>query len=337
MCNFNSFLKDYKILSRVSSGKYIDYKKFKGVSNQLIIFGKFNVSKPINNAKNEVVIKIGFDSDKYSDTNDDYQLMYERYIYKNVTNKLVLNHNTPNIVLSYGEIIIDCIDDNYIKKIIRKDIKKLYLLVLEKSGNKSLDYYLNRINDNELFGVVFQILWTLKCFSLVGLIHHDLHLDNIRIEYIPKGIELLYYLPTIVSKNSGKIVKIKTKYVVKIFDFDRATKFETKANNFTKKNVSLEEYCKKYCVCNDKYSNFDLYTILYILKLESENKKLRNWCSKYLKNFKLDTKIKAKDHKWLSCTSTNIDILDILNDNIKLFGEIVKMNNDDKEIVYTLP
>lgn len=65
--------------------------------------------------------------------------------------------------------------------------------------------------------VLMQILIALHTMQLCQLMHNDLHTRNIFIKELPQPITLVYFIDV------GLPISIETKYLVKIYDFDRAT------------------------------------------------------------------------------------------------------------------
>lgn len=70
--------------------------------------------------------------------------------------------------------------------------------------------------------IMFQIVWTLECFRQYGLMHNDLHHRNVQIITLESPIDLVYKMYDNVSKKH-KVFRMKTRYIAKIFDFDRST------------------------------------------------------------------------------------------------------------------
>jgi hypothetical protein len=66
-------------------------------------------------------------------------------------------------------------------------------------------------------GMLYQIMHLLTWFEYIQMSHHDLHAGNIRVEYHAAPIDLYY------QHREGECVRVRTKYVIKMYDFDRST------------------------------------------------------------------------------------------------------------------
>jgi hypothetical protein len=130
--------------------------------------------------------------------------------------------------------------------------------------------------------ILFQIMYTLKCFQLIGLKHNDLRLGNIIIEERKKKIVIDY------DNNTCNKYKIGDKeynipninYTVKIFDFDLSEKFPRdnvkdeykKINGFRPINYS-EIYSHTYLNNYDDII-FDVLKLIHTF-IDTTNKNLQ--------------------------------------------------------------
>ena len=73
-------------------------------------------------------------------------------------------------------------------------------------------------NFNDILAILYQIVHLLTWFEHIQMTHHDLHNGNIRVEYHANPIDLYYQ-----HKNGGVCVRIRTQYVIKMYDFDHST------------------------------------------------------------------------------------------------------------------
>lgn len=145
----------------------------------------------------------------------DLILKHEAAIYKDVTNRLLEARNTPNIIYA-----IDSVECR------RPHRRSVLRIVLEAGyppyGGGPLDSI--RPMDMVSPQIVFPLLYTLRCFELIGLTHNDLHLSNILVrEYSSYPIPVMGYR---VSERDMVILRNVTLLPL-IFDFDRATKRAT--------------------------------------------------------------------------------------------------------------
>lgn len=299
-CDFNSFLED------------IAFKEPETMGDALIAFAslKENLSK-------KLVVKITFKSENNEDIKKGKvdSTTIERLIYENVVKSLFVKCHTQHLIFPYGILTCDNtpmdIQDyavNFNLNIQEFDLRKSYALLLEKVKGVPI----REINDSpeELKNLLFQVLWTLQCFIDVGLQHNDLHGGNILVAKYYKKRDYYY---TLSSKNSGKnkrrFFKIHSKYGVKIFDFDRSTKFKTPYNSLEYKNIGLDEtsgLCNDVGQCNIKNDKFDTFKILHELATRVKHSTYVNFVNQFISKELLHAKLAFTG---LLCT------FDQINDN----------------------
>jgi hypothetical protein len=219
----------------------------------------------------QVFLKISFREDILKNRNE---LWTEASIYMNVINRLFYTNSSPHVVICYAILycnpptIIEKELDQLKKYIEKKRLNDYYntsiiqYLVLEKVRGNTLEHIISSgPMPFDLFWlpVLFQILYTLECFWAVGLQHNDLHLGNIFVE-VGKNITVLNY-----KTRSGQLYRMNTPYFVKIFDFDRSTKFSTPLDPLVLRNSSGDSHCHYYGECNYPNSRTDVFKILYLL------------------------------------------------------------------------
>lgn len=216
-----------------------------------------------------ISLKIGFEQVKPKIDNS-FQVEEEVYRF---TNKLVKYDYTPHVVVMYAAYICK----NFLKDITTKldeqdqqsfiqdiidemnridDWEKIYnlknakILMLERSQGTVLKNWKGKTVDDQR-QVLFQILYTLHVFNQYNLRHNDLHEGNVFVEELPTPVNLCY----VVGKSK---YFMKTKWFVKIYDFDLATIVGVTIN------TRIEDYyCKQYGICNEKNTKYDLGIILY--------------------------------------------------------------------------
>ena len=314
----------------------------------------------------------------------------EQKIYQ-VTNQLLYNNCTPNIssfLLSgdcnAGNTIYDSYKvklvhvNNNNKKMIKmtlpeyfaenlggSTIKSYRIFLLELLRNNiTLDQFV-RINEpnfkenNKYFNTEFililvQIAYTLECFYRLGLVHDDLHLNNIFIETLENPVNLHYILTDrITGKKISKIISIKTVYFVRIFDFDRSYTFShpTKSKHLSIKIPSIPKLtsgfiysdlgdlghkydfsyvCRYIGVYSRVYPQSDIAKeIIKIVKGAISAKEFPNaYKNKDIEESYTDNSMAPID--WLNTLDSNNDTL-IVQNNISL----VLLNQNSS--VYTLP
>jgi hypothetical protein len=252
--------------------KYSDLTYFhkNSSSSSLILFGK------------DIVIKIAF---KPLDILDN-SLLVEEQIYRNIISNLINNNHTPHLI-KYIDSTIDCnfkvakiplLSDSDRSKIYDRitDIdtrlynnRKATITVLEQADKLTYHFYLISSSKppttDEIFISIFQILYTLSVFSQIGLIHNDLHFDNI---FVNKGNKKTFLY------NVGKnIISIETDINIKIFDWDRGSIYHPAVD----RNFELDkEYCAAYNQCNTS-APVDYEAILALLYKFCQDKDVLLW------------------------------------------------------------
>jgi hypothetical protein len=243
-----------------------DIKKIKktSYSRSSIVFAKTKKNK-------EIALKMSY----VPDTNNFYNngLIVENQIYKYLIPKM--KRYTPFLINSYKTETCKNTKDTKLKKLLKA--KKVIpskndtsiLNLLEKTSGQTLKIFikknLKKLNSNrytetvdQMFGIIFQLFWNLAVFEKFLFRHNDLHFSNIFIETLDKP-KIFYFT----FKN--KIIKLKTKQIVKIFDFDRSSCVGEKKIN---RNLYIDtHFCFNFGECNffvDKIKT-DLWSVLRIL------------------------------------------------------------------------
>ncbi len=265
-CDFDSLFTNMSIISKGSSSG----------SETVLGFAE------IKQLKTEVVFKVSFYSRVGSDDNS---LDVELFIYDKITNPMLFNKITPNIMTcidayqcdnflkqlkdAYGNniygndpVLVNLLKD--LKKIKKNDkvldnydYKKVNILLLERGNGKSLyDFLVNdRYTSEELKSIVFQVLYTLWNFSLRGLQVNDGHLNNIWIEKNIHPRNLIYFI------NDTEYFVVPCHFLVKIYDFDFSNVVDEIDNTKIENN-----FCKSMGICNAKNPKFDTFLFLSDLK-----------------------------------------------------------------------
>jgi hypothetical protein len=283
-----------KSIDKCSMKSYIDKKSIKPIvknsaSSTLIILGKLNADTTTNIDKEEdkeFVIKASFISNDVRDNS----LKVETQIYDNIIGKILNDNMTPCLIdkIVSFKCTKDKLPEIYLK--LYEDVKNMgdldsfdtsiiNLLMLEKTsglkngkGPTTLYKFLEPMrskmkelkpdreynSDNELniVSIMFQLLWTFKVFNSLRFKHNDLHFNNIFIEEIDNPIYMFF----LKNKGSDDCYVLKTKYIVKIYDFDRSSIVSYPGID---RNLSLDTFmCKNNGECNYMSSKFDLHTCL---------------------------------------------------------------------------
>ena len=224
-----------------------------------IIYADIDViSKPNNSPSNSVVFKI---TDKKTgflyilkvmidEDNNDISFKTEEENYKTMKN-ILSKRLTPHIftfidskTFKPGEIDGTFLDTEIkgisgINNIVNFDkVNNYYLLLTETS-----DYYLMTLDmflilkerylsssNHIIFNILFQIMYTLYIFNKLKIKHNDLHFGNIMVSLALENIlkpKFKIKYNNIYHFNGKRVCLPNIGISVRIFDFDRTTKFKT--------------------------------------------------------------------------------------------------------------
>jgi hypothetical protein len=219
----------------------------------------------------------------------------EQQIYANVTRYMLNNRHSPHLTACIG-VVKPCNITEFERNLTQRqkenfrtnksrinsrryDLTKPSILILSRSGGLTLHDYLtngiyidagkpnpNQVSLGSKFNMLFQILYTLRCFERVGLSHNDLHAKNIFVDKLHQPQERTYYIDdSNLDISLHGWVKTFIKYDTKIFDFDRGSiRHKNVDRNFT---LDMQ-YCSSFDQCNQYSFKRDLAAILlsfYIL------------------------------------------------------------------------
>lgn len=209
-------------------------------------------------------------------------LLYEVKVYNYLTENLVKTHATPNIATyiwsrkDFGNITLtrdlkESLDDKDVRKRIKDPNvlkwidneynNKINMVVTEWLSGLSLRDFFNKRLQGEIFdfdsfeevNLLFQLSWTIKCMNSKRAQHNDLHYGNVFISKLKSPTTFTYFI----SENT--YVQIRTKYIIKIYDFDQSY-VESLGDNTYIKDFS---YMGTQNKINDR---FDITTIICYLK-----------------------------------------------------------------------
>lgn len=240
-------------------------------SGTIIMKGLYNATKEdINrNISSNIIFKISYPSLDMLDNSLDV----EKAIYKAVIMNLVNNRHTPGLISYLGEITCDSaipvlpvdLESKYRGSLGAIDTNEYNIsespdiLVLEMSKGVKLAQWINNTRTlKELLGVIFIVIYTLTCFQMVLLRHNDLHFENIFVEDIGRDITLFFQI------KPGEIVSVVTRYIPKIYDFDRGAILNPSVPDNFLLDASL---CADVGTCNDPNILFDFFSFLLNLWL----------------------------------------------------------------------
>jgi hypothetical protein len=308
----------------------------------------------VRGVESNVIIKTSYPTlEPFNNT-----LEVEKAIYENIITKLVNDRNTPGVISYLGNLVCDNdpkLPAREMNKYRREqqmiEDREEYdvndapsLLVLERStGIQLKDFFTPETTAKDLAPIIFIVVYTLWCFANLGLKHNDLHFGNIFVEDVGKEITLFFRI------GQDKIIKVKTRYIPKIYDFDRGS-----IRYFgVPRNIGLDMmYCEDYGTCNGINPKYDLYTFLWVLHNNLNNTSIAlknqvkinvltkslNWDwyadhidSHLLKYGVVPTDAELKNH------SAVLEYVYKADWGVPIFEELIPPAPIPKELVFTLP
>jgi serine/threonine protein kinase len=189
-----------------------------------------------------------------------FTLMYEHNYCNNITAYLGWKTIDPRQVMLHSfqphyadhEISLESASSSIFKSGYKPEIA--HFLVLEYGNGGSLDDlfadhhdFKKYIPENELVCILTQLYWTLSVFYRLGLRHNDLHLGNIILKALTKAETFTYVIDEDAGEKSAESLTLMTKYLVKIYDCDRASVYFPGVPRNTQLDVSL---CPQRMDCN---------------------------------------------------------------------------------------
>jgi hypothetical protein len=276
-------------------------------SNSIILFGALKV--PLTAANTEVVAKIYFTS---KDPAADNSLQVEQHVYKEIVWNLLKMHVTPNLMLYIGYAECDLTHCSHRSALLREitderdrsiknrpgfqnryDYDHLHILLTERSNGKKLkDYILNQgqgqgkiksLPWEDWYVILFQLIYTIQCFVEIGFMHNDLHAGNVFVTEIPETT----FVYVVRFETETKMFKIRTKYMLRIYDFDFST---FRSSPFLDKTLSIKQntkvrphsrMCQEKGVCQDVNWYTDLFRVFAGISKAERPRELRTWLGRY--------------------------------------------------------
>lgn len=216
--------------------------------------------------------------------------------YQPSTNKNSLAQNIPSMMYDFGSKLK--IDSELLQKMIHKiDLQKASTLRLfftksytdRKNGFQNLKVFLeelkemkfeNTIDEIEqvIDAIIFQVTWTILCWSYLGMNHNDLNFSNIYVKRLqPNEVQKIEY-----RSEKFRIIR-EDKIFVKIGGF----RFATWPTVIVNKSFNIEDSLSVFDKAkNEKSSPVDLYSFLSRLM-------------EILENFPSVANETIKDSKWM--------------------------------------
>lgn len=238
---------------------YLELLPKKSKSDSEIIFAQL--------LKDEnVAMKIWFDSDEAIYRGLDYEAKAYEYITKEIIEKDISPNFIPFIAFAkcYVRDIITSLEEKMIKDDFIEELKEyleedsnaqLNILVTARKQNlitlRNFTEMSDKLPTEELASIVFQGLYSLMVMEHFQITHNDFHLRNIMVQVLDQPVCL----------NFMDTTTFKTKYILKIFDWDRCFIKSLGENPMLKRNNSIITH-----QINKFRKNQDYYQFICFLK-----------------------------------------------------------------------
>lgn len=264
LCDLRTLFDDIKIIKKKSASNSI--QAFALINTEKFDLLSENIRKNlIKKSIKEVFIKIHF----YHNTRN--ELRIESTIYSIIREQILNMKRSPNFVRCI--LTASCDDFNniidYVPGLTKKEIddiffkggyeEKMLLTITEKIKGSSLRQTMDdkNISYRDFISIYTQILYSLHEMYLCGIRHNDLHPWNILIEVLDYPVEMVFFI------DDEKYIIIKTRYIPRIFDFDRSVFIESHVKNYATKYA-----CRQYGECDVDDEKYDISKVmLYAYKL----------------------------------------------------------------------
>lgn len=239
------------------SGARMPKGKTASASESMITNGRIGNSR--------VVIKVALDAA------EDNALEFERWVYTNVTNSLIVNGYSQHVPFAYGDIV--CPSDSKVFGMLKEitgsvtKSERVHYLVTEFGGTP-LKEKRKELGEDDVLSIMFQVLWTLRCFQDIGLMHNDLHIGNVLLMRRPVigGWGDINYRMDDQRGNVWKFTLPAPTHMAKIFDFDRSSKVATAYSSCERTNTAVAdgaEFSDMFGQRRGFTKKFDLFTFMY--------------------------------------------------------------------------
>ena len=284
VCDLTAIFKDIKVMNRTTKSLSIQsIGTFKRTDETFQVIKEY-----LEETKNDkVFIKIGFLA------SDDNSMYVEMMIYKYLR-KLLLDNRTPNImryVMSFhcNDFIntVERTEEGLYKEKTLKILKKMQkqysklnldeaiITLIELGKGMQFNELMGILSDDDFLSIIFQVFYTLRELHLNNIRHNDIHLANIWINILPNPKRMIYF----VDDNTYAV--FDTKYIVKIFDFDKGTFTNDTLTNF----VISTGFCPKYGMCENRDERFDLLIVLHgLLSSVYASKAMKDFVKKCIRD-----------------------------------------------------
>jgi serine/threonine protein kinase len=217
--------------------------------------------------KSYVIKEFKYDDKNKNKTFNLYRLHNEILFYEQIINNFVSNNITPYVLMS-AEAYICGLDAYLITETANEE--DYQVMTLFDFYNTLYEFITSEI----MLNILFQIIYTLKCFNAINFIHQDLHLDNILI-FINKKKNILHdnwsldsvYKFILSNDTDGIFYLPNIGLQIRIFDFDMSIKYMSysKINELNFERLIIKKYDNTITYTNQKNPYLDTITVLSII------------------------------------------------------------------------
>lgn len=306
-----------------STTKILNSDEKGSASNSIILFGSLKI--PLKNSNKEVVGKIFFTP---INKERDNSLEVEYHVYNEIISNFLKYHITPHLIMFIGYATCEIHTCPNIPPLLEKIIKEshqtiekkqqnrynfdeMHILLLEKSKGRKLHDHIqsNDLSWKDWKAILFQLIYTIQCFLEIGFMHNDMHAGNIFVDEIPET-SFVYFVNF--GKKNMQCFNVKTKYMLRIYDFDFATYKSLSVfskNNYTPqqntKVSSNSSLCKKGGICKQVNWYTDLFRIFTGISRAKQPVELKDWLYTYVRESFIMNDTLAKKGVLCKSQSTN--------------------------------
>ncbi len=143
------------------------------------------------------------------------------------------------------------------------------VMYFEVASGVTLDRFLHEYitKGDQLLIILQQIVYTIVCFVDIGLVHNDMHSNNVFVDKLPTPTQFVYFI------NNDEFIVLTIEWFARVFDFDLSAMPEKYGTN-----PAVEEsgdLCTYYGVCDRFNPKFDLFTLMGTVWVNTYPKSIR--------------------------------------------------------------
>lgn len=269
VCDLTALFKNIRVLSSTSSSSTVQV--LAGLTDKA---KTYQVIKEYveRTGEDRVFVKVGFEEP--GDNSADMERMIYKYL-----ERLLFDCRTPNIMRYVAGFKCDNFrdfltsrkgksrDKTYHTKMLTRveeleerekdlgiDVNRAVIILVELGKGRSFRDMLEdeEVTEEIFTSVMFQTFYTLRELHLNKVRHNDIHLGNIWVNIHPTPQSLVYFV------NDGMYAVLETRWVVKLYDFDRSGFTIGPITN----EVLSKNFCPQFGMCENENERFDLLIVV---------------------------------------------------------------------------